>query len=1435
MSKSRIVALAAVVVVSAAVFSCVKKASPPPETKPVGVVEEPLKKADGPVLDLFVEMPQTMETGRRATARVLAMTSTGPDDARPAAGAQVEVVLKPAAGEPTPVFAGPTGSDGRVEATFTVPAVAPGGWTLEVRGASGKATRESASAVTVREPSETAKILLVTDKPVYQPNQVMHIRALALEPEALRPAAGEMLLEVEDSKGNKVFKRRLGLEAHGVASADFQLADEVLLGEYRITATIGKSKSERTVGVKKYVLPKFKVAIEAEKSWYLPKETVKGTVRSDYFFGKPVAGAVVTIKASTFDVQFREFAKAETKTDAEGVAQFEITLPDYFVGQPLDKGNAYVQLEFAVKDTADHTEKAVKTFSVANAAIQVAAVPESGRLVPGVENVVYAIATSPDGAPVVCDVELCLPDGIRVKGTTDATGIAELRFTPDPALGATVAATIEAKDRKGNVATAAAPLGVEPGRDRILLRLDRAIATAGDTIGIEVLGTFSGGRVFIDAIRGGRAVLMTSCDMKDGRAKAEVTVPPSEFGAMEIHAYRILGTGEIVRDTRVIHVQPAGDLTIALTSDRQQWKPGESATIDFQVTGRDGAGVAAALGVIVVDESVYAIQDLQPGLEKVFFTLAKELQEPKYGLKTGPNIASVVGGPQIAADEQRIARVLLAPVEPITAVVRASTLVDRRTELLRKQALIWRTLKQWILVWKEPFFVLDRGTRRWTPGLLRQIRADKRVKMGETLLTDPWGNEIAMETLEKAHPAFTLDWWNATLMGDKGPALFEALKALAVEGRLVEGGKFAPDILARLPEECARDGFRDPVSVERFAAQDPAFALDNLIRAGENAQRTALFEKLVARAQLGHAVVWKDGGWRYEDKVLESMGFATKRADGTPLSLEAMASHDPALTAAGIARAAQFRRAAEIYAGLIKVADAGAWDTVVTDTGDWQPGLMEILKTKGLLVDSSICADGGGPFTLETMTALDPAFRPQALLAAKMAGRAERISQAICTNYHNKNLALPDDAIARLSADKLLAAADANDPWGTPLKVVALSPGETTSMGCSLLSGQKKLLCAGPDRTFGTGDDFRVDVASAPSSPSLNAPTPILIAGVLAPRKPSAMVPPEFSRQLGLLAGGRYEDGRPTDEPAIFFPDDEESDHNESADADDYGKMKGDSVEFLSAMPGELERPRDVFERKGIGEGGGVRGRFGGRRNLVARGGGSAGPEPPEGIRVRNWFPETLVWQPLLITDERGHARLEVPLADSITTWRMTASASAMDGRLGSATRGLLVFQPFFVDIDFPVALTQNDEVSVPVAVYNYLKEAQDVSLKVQQEDWFELEGEPFAKISLEPSEVRAVHFRIRVTGLGPRRLTVYAWGADESARDAIRREVEVVPDGKMIEVVLNTRLDAPTKTVMTLPPNAIPGTTKIFAKVYPGIFSQVVEGVEGMLGMPHG
>src|SRR6202042_2420077 len=105
----------------------------------------------------------------------------------------------------------------------------------------------------------------------------------------------------------------------------------------------------------------------------------------------------------------------------------------------------------------------------------------------------------------------------------------------------------------------------------------------------------------------------------------------------------------------------------------------------------------------------------------------------------------------------------------------------------------------------------------------------------------------------------------------------------------------------------------------------------------------------------------------------------------------------------------------------------------------------------------------------------------------------------------------------------------------------------------------------------------------------------------------------------------------------------------------------------------------------------------------------------------RSFFPEALYINPEIITDKDGGASITIPIADSITTWRMAMLASTMHGALGSGTSSLKVFQDFFVDLDLPVTLTQGDRVSIPVAAYNYSGAQGDVSLSLKPEDWFNL------------------------------------------------------------------------------------------------------------------
>ncbi len=134
---------------------------------------------------------------------------------------------------------------------------------------------------------------------------------------------------------------------------------------------------------------------------------MKLELQSDYFFGKPVAGGKVEVVASTFDVAFHKFQTWKGETDANGHAKLEIKLPDYFVGQPLQKGDALVKLDVKITDTADHSETVAKTYPVSDQPVRISLIAEGGKIVPNMENRIFAAATYPDGSPAPdCEISL---------------------------------------------------------------------------------------------------------------------------------------------------------------------------------------------------------------------------------------------------------------------------------------------------------------------------------------------------------------------------------------------------------------------------------------------------------------------------------------------------------------------------------------------------------------------------------------------------------------------------------------------------------------------------------------------------------------------------------------------------------------------------------------------------------------------------------------------------------------------------------------------------------------------------------------------------------------------------------------------------------------------------------------------------------------------
>jgi uncharacterized protein YfaS (alpha-2-macroglobulin family) len=631
--------------------------------------------------------------------------------------ARIELLI--ADQKPRLLFTGNVNSRGTTEAQFRFPPSLAGSGSLHYVVDTAIGSTEVTQPVRIE---DKVSILLTTEKPLYQPGQTIHVRSVALNRATHEASASRGLtFEVEDSRGNKVFKKATQTDKFGVASAEFALADEVNLGTYHLRALMDDGNTaEIAMNVERYVLPKFKVAVELtgkNQHGYRPGDHVTGVVRANYFFGKPVDNSSVTLKLSAMDVVLFDAGKADGKTNNDGEYHFDIPLPTYFAGRPLSQGAARVLVEASVKDNAGHSESRGEPITVSETPLIITAVPEGGTLIPNLENQAFVLASYADGKPAVADVRIHA-DGMPDQNvTTDAGGVAVVRVK-------TPVLRIEAADKDGNKASSTVTLNSRGGDDQILLRTEHAVYKAGDRIQLHVFATKQRGTAYVDVVKEGQTILTRDLDIVNGQAELSLTATGDLAGTLDVNAYMFGASAIPAGDHRLVFVQPADELKIEATSDAPVYKPGDDARIRFRVTNSRGEGVQAALGLQVVDEAVFALAEKQPGFAKVFFYLEQEALKPRYEIHSigMPEIVEPVAAAQ-ANQRDRAARALFAATE-VVAKNKFETEAGRSVPSTK---------------------FVDYGTRyqvRFIDALRRESGRLNLTDLDRQQLRDPWNNAV---------------------------------------------------------------------------------------------------------------------------------------------------------------------------------------------------------------------------------------------------------------------------------------------------------------------------------------------------------------------------------------------------------------------------------------------------------------------------------------------------------------------------------------------------------------------------------------------------------------------------------------------------------------------------------------------------------------------
>jgi A-macroglobulin TED domain/Alpha-2-macroglobulin family/MG2 domain/Alpha-2-macroglobulin bait region domain/A-macroglobulin receptor binding domain len=498
---------------------------------------------------------------------------------------------------------------------------------------------------------QPGRCMLSSDKPIYQPGQTIQIRGLFVNSFTQKPLNKlSVKFEVHDPKDNLVFKYKTTSSEYGIAATSFKLAKVVNHGKYRIVASYGeKGESERIVEVKPYRLPVFGINLKLKKHFYLPDETVTGEINSDYFYGMPVNNAKITLQffkpvlvrddspstgdelfdrdARTFrDEQYykmkkvkKEFFKLEGATDKAGVYHFSmpLTKADFDLKKTELLG---CKVKITVIDGAGQQHSVKKDITIAEKALRLVVIPEYGKCLPNRLGSFFIYASYPDGRPAAVTVTI---PGLKPLQTS-LSGLAVVELNP---ANYPKGVKIKLHDNLGNrlISTVAlAPISLHRA---FIIQTDKSVYQSGDSVLVRAIANAAQGDVYFELTDGKFSLLTKLIKLANYQGTLSFTLPADVAGTLQLHAYRFLPNGNSAHDLRLIQVNKKSELQVGIKMDRQRYRPGGIANLQFSVKTLQGKGVPAALGVAIVDQAVFELNQSLPGHERFRLLLQEHLTQ----------------------------------------------------------------------------------------------------------------------------------------------------------------------------------------------------------------------------------------------------------------------------------------------------------------------------------------------------------------------------------------------------------------------------------------------------------------------------------------------------------------------------------------------------------------------------------------------------------------------------------------------------------------------------------------------------------------------------------------------------------------------------------------------------------------------------------------
>lgn len=1259
----------------------------------------------------------------------------------------------------------------------------PSGGEVKVVARKGAIVAETKTDVIV---DQFAHTLITPDKPLYQPGQTMHVRALMFTPSRRALANQNISIRISDPEDVVVFRSTVTSSRFGIANVDWPIPENTRLGDYRIRVGVEGDESDtytsNVVRISRYDLPNFTVNVEPDRGYYLPRQNARVRVRADYLFGKPVTrGHVRVVRETERQWNYREQKwdieegdKYEGETDATGTFVARVDLSDDHQELQESDSQRFQDVTYAAyftDPTTNRTEQRRFDLRVTKNPIHVYLIETDDYWDhnPALPQTLYISAFYADGAPARCNVRVAFAESYeeREKQTTvamvrtnryglaKAKGVQVPRALKDKGYIQVLASVVDASGRRGFRAQEFS-LSDDP---EIRVETNKTIYRPGEPLTAVLTSTIANQTVFVDVARNDVVMQTQQVQMHGGRAT--VTFPyRSDFqNQISIAAYSYSPRSErVVGFHSVIYPQNL-ELKVKAQPSQASYRPGEDAQVSLSVQGAHASSPQSALGVVVVDKAVDARFRSDQEFGQRYSSVDNSLQrflgvDEQVAGVTMRDLQRLDTRKFIPPDLELVAEALLGQGSHYQPGFDGgdqyeTDVIDIFRDLINQEirpvhdALTARYLRH--------------GEYPRTEAQLRAFLSDAGIDFAK--LYDPWGNNY--------RPDFSVS----------GESDMLTLTSAGADERFDTDDDFSVDRSSWryfMPVGGAIDR-----AVNKFHVRTGGFVLDEKTLLSELSQYQHIsLDQL--RDPWGHP-------YQFQFAIVESNYVVRVLCEGPD------AKHSTDDFVIWISTVDYFLgHRTRMQAALTKHIEA----TKNFPSNDAE--LREALKDSGVELDSLRDPWGRAYYTV---------FKTQQYYADK-------------TQIDNRG--------------------------GDGPQQVKITP--VTRIVASIA-----LRSFGPDGRAGTVDDFSVATFTSPQAEQArgNSQPQTVTSVVFISDKNGAIQGTVKDPNGAVVPGAKVTAKRANDDKTYPATTNENGWYVISDLPTGLYEVRIESPGFMAAIFTDVQvnastltevnaelRLGATAETVQVTAGSeklvtelplNGRAALGRNMQLLTK----SGSREVETPRLREYFPETLLWQPSVETDNQGRAQINFKLADNITTWKLAVIGSTEDGRMGSTETDIRAFQPFFVEHDPPRVLTQGDEISLPVVVRNYLAREQKVALEIKPENWFALLGPARKQASVPAGDAKRETFDFRAVASvvdGKQRVTAYG-----DASDAIEKPVTVHPDGEELITTAGDILGSSAALDLNLPETMIPDSKRAELKIYPNLMAHVVESVEAIMARPYG